>query len=34
MDTNADDVVAGESVRDLLPVLVAVAEQLPFKQAP
>jgi hypothetical protein len=31
MDTNADDLVAGESVRDLLPVLVAVAQQLPFK---
>jgi hypothetical protein len=32
MDTHADDVVAGESVLDLLPVLVAIAEQSPFKR--
>ena len=34
MDINADDVVAGESVLDLLPFLVAIAEQSPFKPRP
>jgi len=34
MDTNADNVVAGESVLDLLPVLVAIVEQSPFKPRP
>jgi hypothetical protein len=32
MDTNADDVVAGESVLDLLPVLVAIVDQSTFER--
>jgi hypothetical protein len=32
MDINADDVVAGESVRDLLPVLLAMAKQSSFRR--